>query len=94
MVKFFRDKSCFLTWEIPCFTLIAEEGKFRTFKLCLTRLVQSSKVGKPNSVLTSLNLYNFSCFKDSVCTALNRTICNLWWGHDSEKKKAPLTELE
>ena len=55
-------------------------------------LSQAGKSTLISSVLQSLPLYTFSCFKvpEAICNKLDSTIRDFWWGHDHGVKKIHL----
>ena len=55
-------------------------------------LSQAGKSTLISSVLQSLPLYTFSCFKvpEAICNKLDSTIRDFWWGYDHGVKKMHL----
>ena len=66
------------------------KAKFQGWKMTL--LSQAGRTTLIASVLQSLPLYSFSCFKvpEHVCSKMNSIICAFWWGHDHSENKLHL----
>lgn len=58
-------------------------------------LSQAGRTTLISSVLKSIPLYTYSCFKvlDTICKKLDSVIRDSWWGHDQGVKKNAYVEL-
>ena len=66
------------------------QNKLKRWKARL--LSQARRAALISSVLQSLPLYTFSCFKvlDSVCKKLDTIVRSFWWGHEPGTRKLHL----